>query len=816
MFFKTKLTILSFFLLTLCLTMSADISQRAFTKYSAADGLADNSAHTIHCMSTGRIVITTMGQINFYDGHKFVFIDSKDENAYPLSYYDGHYHLYFDKYHHMWLKNHHIVTCVDLMTERFVQNVGNVFTEFGVDNEVHDLFVDHEGIVWLMTDEGMMNVKNKKIVPVSKKLNLQDLETYGDQYVMLFYENGQIDVYDYEAGSLIHESQALTPQDVPRYDKSTVLLLNGDICYQIRNGQKESVLLQFDTVKKTWEELLRTPYHLNNMTVRDSLLYLPCEYGYWTYDIKNKSTHHVEGLRMETGHDLYTCLNVMAFDLQGGLWVGTERTGLLYARPFNAPFASYPWDDKRAVDYAAHLIDLKESVMFKGKWVNCVFKDSRGWTWVGTSQGLQYYKKSSDHLPQILTTKDGLLNSVIHSVVEDHHHNIWLSTSYGITCLVMDGEKIHYVNSYNRYDNVPSESFVNGKAACLSDGTIVMQAIDHVVTFNPDKMKTLTGGFQFEIYPKLIRLQVNGNEIMTGVELDGEVILDHALIETQEINLNYKQNSLSLVFSAHNFFRPSQTCYRVRVKGLDNDWHVYNTYNSGGLVDSRGLLHLPLISLRPGTYVVEVQASMVPDRWDSKAQEWIVNIREPWWRTSGIFALYGFLLIVLLGINVFYYLRNANMRAMRDSEEISLLKRLSIFAKRCTEMGEAVEPLQEEVYGQVSDPQNELTPEFINAMLKIMPMVQGQKPSQLSMRQLSEAAGIDVQQFYSLISSNIYKSPRLLMLTMMIRKAEDLLRNTQMPIGMIAEKCGFATPNFFIATFYHMHQKTPKEYRGML
>ena len=98
---------------------SADTSTRLFRNYSAADGLADNSAQIIACTKTGRLVIATMGQINFYDGQRFIYIDPTDENVFALDSYRGNYHLYFDRYHHIWLKNTYSVTCVDLLTEKF-------------------------------------------------------------------------------------------------------------------------------------------------------------------------------------------------------------------------------------------------------------------------------------------------------------------------------------------------------------------------------------------------------------------------------------------------------------------------------------------------------------------------------------------------------------------------------------------------------------------------------------------------------------------------------------------------------------------------
>ena len=130
-------------------------SKRVFQAYNARDGLADNSAQTIRCATSGRLVITTMGQINFFDGNHFTFIDPENENMYPLPRYSGNYHVYVDKYHHMWLKNTHTVTCVDLLTEMFVGSVKEVFSEFGIDGPVDDFFVDGNAIAYLLTDKGL-------------------------------------------------------------------------------------------------------------------------------------------------------------------------------------------------------------------------------------------------------------------------------------------------------------------------------------------------------------------------------------------------------------------------------------------------------------------------------------------------------------------------------------------------------------------------------------------------------------------------------------------------------------------------------------
>ena len=72
---------------------------------------------------------------------------------------------------------------------------------------------------------------------------------------------------------------------------------------------------------------------------------------------------------------------------------------------------------------------------------------------------------------------------------------------------------------------------------------------------------------------------------------------------------------------------------------------------------------------------------------------------------------------------------------------------------------------------------------------------------------------MELKPFYQLILGNIFKNPRPLAKTLMLRKADQLLTTTEKDLEEIASECGFVTPNFFIATFYHEHKMTPEVYR---
>nr|MCR4994187.1 helix-turn-helix domain-containing protein [Bacteroidales bacterium] len=749
------------------------------------------------------------------DGQRFSYIDPSEENFYPLPDYHGHYHLYFDKHHHLWLKDKENVTCANLTTEKFVSSIDDVLAELGVTSTISDLFVDKGGTVWVLTGGKLYNTDTKKTISLREGLNLQDLELINGESLVLFYNTGQTDVIDVDTDKHLYEGAPYEGADVERYGSTSVFYNEGDTIYQIRNGSKESILNRFILKQKTWKELLRVPYHLNNIAKRDSIMYIPSEYGYWTYNAVSEETVHHKALKLESGKMLETNLNVMCFDRQGGLWVGTERRGLLYSRPYNSPFHVYEWNEPRAQELMKLFDGKEDQVSFRGRNVNCVFKDSRGWIWVGTAQGLQCYDAVKDKLPKLYTKRDGLVNNMIHSVVEDTYHNIWVGTSCGVSCLLMKGKELNYVLSYDSYDYIPNESFVNGHAVLMENGSIVMRSLDHVIEFDPQKMKTLTRGYGFKLYPKMIRMMINGVNVGTGQEIDGKVVLEKAITRVSELNLDYEQNSISLAFSALNYFRPMQTFYRVRVLGLFDDWRVLTPWNSGGMVDRRGVLHLPLMSMNPGSYQIELQASIEPDVWDSEPYIWTVNVNEPWWRTTGVFALLGVILLLLLLANVYYYMKNNGLKVSLNSGEVGVLKRICGFAGRC-EMSKVDDKLvitADEVMGAEEDPNSDLTPEFIDLMKRLMPVIKETDVSKLSMRKLSTEMNMDVQKFYNIMTTNIYKSPLLLARRLMLDRAEELLKTSNMTVGEIAEECNFASPNYFIALFFRRHRMTPEEFR---
>ena len=804
--------IMAFLLSSLTALAEDSTRDRRFRVINAADGLADNSAQTIKCTFSGRLVVSTIGHINFYDGSGFTHISSGD-SRYLLPKYKGHYHLYFDDSHHLWLKDKGMVTCVNMLTEQFVSDIGSIFQAQGVKGHVEDMFVDSSGSIWLVQGNNIYSRHGKVSLPLRKGRVLQDMDI-SDNIVLLFYDDCQVDVYDIIAKKKLYSTNSLNHEEVKDYQESSVIYKYRNGFFQIRNGNNKALLMWFDLGTRQWTKVLSTDYYLSNMTVKDDVLYIASAYGYWTYDTDSRQIEHYEMIKLTDGRELLTDMNCIEFDRQGGMWIGTEKRGLLYSKYIKSPFNVMTWDNPLSVKYAEMMDKVcTYDMLVKGHRLNCTYKDSRGWIWVGSLNGLYYFKPGQkDSI--CVKKEDGMVNDVVHSIIEDGKHNIWVSTSNGIVGLVIKNGKVTFVNSFINSDGIPAEAFVNGRAMRLDDGTIVMQALDHVVSFNPMKMSIMEGN-NILLHPKFVRLQVNGTNIFAGTEIDGRVVTEKAVSRLNMIELPSTQNSLSLKFSSLNYFRPIQTYYRYRVSGLQDKWVMLSYYNSRGLVDKNGILHLPLLGLEPGNYMVEVQASMYPGKWTTPPVKVVVRIKEPWWRTTGLTLLISGVFLILIIWNIVIFSGNSRLKMKRNVSEVELFRRIDGFISRAESCR-----MEKQTQRSVNDESEDVTSgadldkDAVELLMELVPYSRNGKLDHNVLVQLAIKKRIKLTDIYDIITNNIFRSPALLTMAMLLEKASRDLIESGMTVEEIAEKNNFASPNYFIAMFFRRYGMTPLQWRS--
>ena len=341
-----------------------------------------------------------------------------------------------------------------------------------------------------------------------------------------------------------------------------------------------------------------------------------------------------------------------------------------------------------------------------------------------------------------------------------------------------------------------------------------MQALDHVVVFQPSDLDMVNYPRYYDLSPKLSQIMIDGELVEPGVPINGQVIIDKAITRIKDISLGSDQNSITLVFSGLNFFRPNQTFYRVRIKGVIDEWKVLSHYESE-MVDENGMLHLSLNGLQPGDYCVELQVSMFPNIWENKPYQWYIHVNEPWWRTAGLLVLGAIILLGLLVANFLLYNRNTRMRDRRNVEEGDIIRKIRLFVDRCEAYSnEPFAPVKDDTHGSTERQEASLPKEFIEMMIKIMPVVKENRSRSLTINKLCHEGGVDVVNLYQTMQGNLFKSPRDLSRYIRLHKGADLLVNTELSVEEISLECGFYTPNYFIGNFFHAYKQTPEEYRA--
>ena len=446
--------------------------------------------------------------------------------------------------------------------------------------------------------------------------------------------------------------------------------------------------------------------------------------------------------------------------------------------------------------------------------LNCVLSDSRGWLWKGTYTGLVLERPGKPE--KVFNRKDGLINEVIHAIIEDDEHHIWISTSYGVARLYVKDEGVSHVEVYINQDNIPNDAFLDRRAVKMDDGTIVMQTIENVIVFNPAHFQGEHFG-DMVLYPKLCRMMVNGVYVEAGTQIDSKVILERSVSRTHEFHVDYNHNSLTLTFSGLNYLRPVQTYYRVRVKGVAgyDKWRILSYGKSGGLVDKNGMLHLPLVAMKPGDYVIELQTSMWPDKWAVEPYTWIVHVEQPWWRTTGLYILFVIVLVVLGALNFFYFNRNTKLRMRCQDGEEDMIRRVRGFADRCVELhSEELAPATATEHNELLADDTSDSHAFDEVMLKLVPYVSKHRKERSRFQALADQAGMSKGELYVLLANHIDKNPRMLISKLRLQEAAELLQTTDMSVEDIADSLHFASPNFFVTSFYHRYHATPQAYRS--
>jgi AraC-like DNA-binding protein len=396
---------------------------------------------------------------------------------------------------------------------------------------------------------------------------------------------------------------------------------------------------------------------------------------------------------------------------------------------------------------------------------NCMLKDHEGRLWIGTQNGLFGTTPADSSVFRVT----GMTNNCIRSLVLDDKGHVWAGTSYGVSRITPT------VVNLGADDGIPAISMMD-RAACLTDDGRLVFAIGGgmAVAFRPDELI----GSEKPLTVVLTRMELNGEHVTN---------LPHSL--------SYMQNYLTFQFSTLNYATPSHDRYRYRLGGLEHEWNTCS--------DGSGLCIASYKALPPGDYIFEVQAATASGEWGPVTRQAFV-ICQPWWLTWWAKLLYSFLVLAIGGWLIAFYLKKKKARMEYENDQ------------RVNRLFE----LREEARHQFAESAN-IAPDKIT--------INAEEEKMVSQMLKAIEAHIDDEEYnadklakdIAMSRASLYKkmqtilgiTPTDFIRNVRLKRAAQLLADTQLTINEIAGRVGFVTPRNFSSQFKKMFGVTPSEYR---
>ncbi len=323
-----------------------------------------------------------------------------------------------------------------------------------------------------------------------------------------------------------------------------------------------------------------------------------------------------------------------------------------------------------------------------------------------------------------------------------------------------------------------------------------------------------TRPIDIEVFPILTNIFLHGQPLQVGRDYDGATLLDVMPPYAERLIFAHDQNSLAFQFSTMNYVRPRSTCYRYRFSGDVGRWHTLSADSAERLVDDKGVFYLPLVSLSPGDYELEVLATTNPDRWNPDDVRRIsFTIRPPWWLTPLAYVLYVVLLTAAIALTFRLYRR----RLQRRNREDLLLLRIQNLVEQVNqyEHSAAMVVLGEPESASASDIEPEPSPQEKEFMARATQLVEQHiTDPTYNVERLAADLCMERTGLYKRLTAMMQQSPVAFIRSIRLQRATDMLLKGDMTIAEVAEHTGFCSTSYFSKCFQTEFGCKPSEYTG--
>jgi signal transduction histidine kinase/ligand-binding sensor domain-containing protein len=490
-------------------------------------------------------------------------------------------------------------------------------------NDVTKIFQDHEGGIWVATNQGIDHFYD---IPVVSYSNSQGL---GGEAVnsVLALRDGSVAVTSRGSLYSIRGSRVTSILSMTAANASLSSCIledhNGDLWMCTHQG---SIVMQLKhqlrviipaTVNRSFQSLAEDTDH--------SIWAVSAGVQPKLFRIENYQ------VREEFGPPQFVHPTAVIADPKGGIWLSLLGEQLMHYR-------KGLWQD-------VSLTSFKQRYGQHGGIFNMTY-DASGMFWGATREGIFAYKEGK---VQLLNDRNGLPCNNFNSVVTDIHEALWIQASCGLIKIersevdhwwAAPESKIKFSN-YTAIEGFRAGASVGRPAATRSsDGKLWFQNQNLVMMVDPN--------------------QLASNLILPPVHIE-QVIADRTLYPAQNgLRLPIKTRQLEFDYTALSFVMPSKVNFRYRLEGHDTQWQEPGTRRAAFYND-----------LPPGHYTFRVIASNNSGLWNTEGESLQFSIPPAFYQTNWFRAL-----CVLAFFASLWLLYQLRLRQLRQEFNIGLESRV--------------------------------------------------------------------------------------------------------------------------------------------
>jgi Signal transduction histidine kinase len=551
-------------------------------------------------------------------------------------------------------------------------------------NVIKNIVEERNGIIWIATDHGGINIVDKKANTIKYLTNIpDDPHSLSQNSVQCIYRDalGIMWVGTYKKGMNYYHSNIFkfhleeyepsNPFSIPYNDINCFYEDKGGNIWMGSNG---GGLLVKEVITGKYRQYKASPNGLGSNIIvsvkgdNKGQIWIGTFMGGLNCLQGNQFRQYRHNLNDPNSISSNNVWDI-AFDPAGNMWVGTIGGGLDIFDPGMKKIAhldaksthisGWNYISSLTPDYPYMIAGSSEGVyavdirtrkvvnlfQFDGAQktlsntnVTFVFKDSRGLYWVGTREGLNLYNVRNKRL-RVFTSADGLPDNVIQAMVEDQEQNLWVSTIRGLCHIIIPREGLNDSNlpkfvNYDINDGLQDGPFNYKGAFRTSRDEIYFSGVNGVNHFRLEDIKVK----EYDVPIVFTDLQIYNTNIKAGIPYKGKVILDKSITETDKLVLDYNDNFFSIEFASLNYRMQEVKHYDYKLEGFNSQW----------LMTDDNVRKVTYTNLSPGTYTLLVKANLKRGGWGQSTARLTIVILPPWWESVWAYMVYALLTIAAI------------------------------------------------------------------------------------------------------------------------------------------------------------------------